>query len=95
MEPQKELMQIFAELNNVTDVKQFCQEIFTARELEDFSLRWQLLKELHRGIPQRTIAANNSISLCKITRGSKILKNKNSITLKLLKKQPESKSDEQ
>ena len=86
MKRQKEFMQIFAELDDIDDVEQFCREIFTIKELEDISLRWQLLKELHQGIPQRTIAANHRISLCKITRGSKILKEKGSITLKLLEK---------
>jgi TrpR family trp operon transcriptional repressor len=90
MKPQNELMQIFAELDNVEDVEQFCKEILSTKELGDLSLRWELLKELHQGIPQRTIAANHGISLCKITRGSKILKDKGSITLKLLdKKSPE------
>ncbi len=95
MKAQKELMQVFAELDDVEDVEQFCREILTAKELDDLYLRWQLLKELHQKIPQRTIAANHGISLCKITRGSKILKDKGSITLKLLKKTLERESDEQ
>jgi len=86
MKSQKELMQVFAELSDVADIEWFCREIFTVKELQDIALRWQLLKELHQGIPQRTIAARHKISLCKITRGSKILKDKGSITLKLLQK---------
>ncbi len=84
MNPQIEIMQIFAELSDIRDVERFCQEIFTVKELDDLTLRWQLLKELHQGISQRTIAANHKISLCKITRGSKILKDKGSVTLRLL-----------
>ncbi len=88
-------MQIFATLTNPEDIDRFCREIFTTKELEDLTLRWQLLKELHRGTPQRAIASRHGISLCKITRGSKILKSKGSITLKLLDKiQQERKSDD-
>jgi len=43
-----------------------------------------LMKDLYRGIPQREIAANHGISLCKITRGSKILKQKGSYCRKIL-----------
>jgi len=48
------------------------------------SLRWRLLSELHNNKTQRAIAKKYHISLCKITRGSKILKKKNSITKQIL-----------
>ncbi|MCK4768643.1 MAG: transcriptional regulator, partial [Desulfobacula sp.] len=51
---------------------------------DDISLRWKLLKDLHNGLTQRKIAEKYGISLCKITRGSKILKNKDSAVLKVL-----------
>jgi TrpR family trp operon transcriptional repressor len=50
------------------------EELFTQREKYDFALRWRLMKELYQGKAQRTIASELGISLCKITRGSKILK---------------------
>lgn len=59
-------------------------EIFTTKELSDVSLRWQLLKELKSGKTQRAIAADHKISLCKITRGSKLLKDEQSIVNTLL-----------
>jgi len=62
----------------------FFREIFTSKELKDLTLRWQLLKELHEGEPQRSIAARHHISLCKITRGSKLLKQDNSMTKRIL-----------
>ncbi len=83
---QKELAELFVKINDLKEMKHFFQEIFTTREIEDFSLRWQLLKELYEGKPQRSIAKYHKISLCKITRGSKILKKKNSIIKKILKK---------
>jgi TrpR family trp operon transcriptional repressor len=62
----------------------FFEEIFTPKELKDLELRWELLKELHAGQTQRSIAARHKISLCKITRGSKVLKKQGSITKRLL-----------
>ena len=39
---------------------------------------------LHKGLPQRDIAEQLGISLCKITRGAKILKQNDSISRKML-----------
>lgn len=60
------------------------REIFTPSEIDTLSLRWQLLKDLHEGKTQRKIAADRKISLCKITRGSKLLKAKDSYLKKVL-----------
>ncbi|MFY9398599.1 MAG: Trp family transcriptional regulator [Desulfomonilia bacterium] len=79
-----ELEKIFADIQDHQEMIEFFQEIFTPRELKDLQLRWELLKELHAGRTQRSIAAQHRISLCKITRGSKILKKPGSITKKLL-----------
>lgn len=79
-----ELINIFSEISDKKKMEKLFQEIFTEKELKDVSLRWELLKELHEGLPQRKIASNHKISLCKITRGSKILKDENSIIKKIL-----------
>lgn len=68
------------------EMKQFLGEILTAAELHDLALRWELMGRLSEGVPQRQIAADLKISLCKITRGSKILKNPDSVTNRYLKK---------
>ena len=62
----------------------FLSEIFTGSELRDLGLRWQLMKMLHKGMAQRKIAAELGVSLCKITRGARILKNKRSVTQRLI-----------
>jgi len=62
----------------------FFREIFTPAERKDLTLRWRLMEMLHRNVSQRTIARKLSVSLCKITRGSRILKQKNSVSRKLL-----------
>ncbi len=84
MKATSELIEIFVDISEKDKMEQLFQEIFTEKELSDIALRWQLLKELHEGQTQRKIASNHKISLCKITRGSKLLKNSNSIIKKIL-----------
>jgi len=79
-----ELIKIFTEISDFKEMKAFIEEILTPKEIEDFALRWKLLQELHEGSTQRSIASKYGISLCKITRGSKILKKDNSTTKKIL-----------
>lgn len=80
----EDLIDIFASTTDKEDMKQLFAEIFTDREQKDFTLRWNLMKDLYKGLPQREIATKHKISLCKITRGSKILKNKKSYLRKIL-----------
>lgn len=84
MNTKDDLAQVLAQIDDLTLMNRFLEEILTPSERKDISLRWQLLKDLHAGKTQRDIAAEYSISLCKITRGSKILKDDNSVTRKLL-----------
>ncbi|RLB92989.1 MAG: transcriptional regulator [Deltaproteobacteria bacterium] len=80
----KELLKIISSINDLDELNRFFNDIFTPAELDDISLRWKLLKDLHKGMTQRKIAEKYGISLCKITRGSKVLKDKNSVVLKVL-----------
>jgi TrpR family transcriptional regulator, trp operon repressor len=76
-----------AALVSITDHEKmglFLEELLTCGELCDVSLRWRLLELLAEGMPQRKIAEELQISLCKITRGSRILKNKKSVARQLL-----------
>lgn len=72
---------------SVTDSEEtevFLSELLTPTELHDLVLRWELLELLEQGVSQRQIAARLGISLCKITRGAKILKQPNSIAARVL-----------
>ena len=83
----KEMSQILSDLKTAGEVEQFLNEILTLSEMETLSKRWRILNLLKDGVSQREIAKDLSVSLCKITRGSKLLKNKNSITAKYLIKE--------
>ena len=80
----REISRILADITSSDDIEKFLYEILTDNERRDLSLRWELMKKLYNGIPQRSIAAELGISLCKITRGSKILKSADSVTGKIL-----------
>lgn len=86
MKTHDELQSIFTEIQDHDEMVSFFNEIFTPKEIKDLELRWELLKELHAGHSQRAIASRHKISLCKITRGSRILKSNGSVTKKLLDK---------
>jgi len=80
----KELIEIFACTNDHSEMEALFQEIFTPSEISTLTLRWQLLKDLYEGKTQRKIAAEHKISLCKITRGSKLLKARGSYLKRVL-----------
>lgn len=55
-------------------IESFFYSLFTPAEADEMAKRWALVKELAEGIPQRRIADDLGLSLCKITRGSRELK---------------------
>jgi Trp operon repressor len=83
-DPGHEIERVFAGIHDEREMIEFFQEIFTQKEISDLTLRWQLLKELYEGNTQRSIAERHRISLCKITRGSKVLKRDSSSTRSIL-----------
>lgn len=71
--------------DDVEVIKKLFSEMFTEPELNDLALRWKLLKMLQNGISQRKIAVELGISLCKITRGAKLLKDRKSVIGSIIK----------
>lgn len=82
----QDLLQTIISIKDMDELQLFFDEILTAGELADLSLRWKLLQDLYSGMTQRKIAEKYGISLCKITRGSKILKRDNSVVYKIFEK---------
>ncbi|HOL32151.1 MAG TPA: Trp family transcriptional regulator [Anaerohalosphaeraceae bacterium] len=87
-EPEKscidDLCSVLCDIRQPEQMRIFLDEILTPAERKDLSLRWQLMKMLQQGFPQRQIAAQLGVSLCKITRGAKILKNNQSVSKQYL-----------
>lgn len=85
MNEDKAFFEILSGIDDQENMEKFLTEILTPKELKDLCLRWRLLRMIEQNVPQRQIASDLGISLCKITRGSKLLKDKNTVTYSLLK----------
>lgn len=83
-EYKKEIAKVFASITEPAEMERFIDEMLTSKEVNDLALRWQLLKGLYEGESQRAIAAKYGMSLCKITRGSKVLKGKGCVARTIL-----------
>ena len=81
----KEISKAINNLKSDSKVYNFLLEILTESEVETLSKRWRIVNMLMQGKSQREISKELKVSLCKVTRGAKILKNKNSVTKKILK----------
>ena len=82
----KEISKTIKFLKTDNEVYQFLNELLTESELNTLSKRWRILKMLDKGIVQREIAKELNVSLCKITRGAKILKNDKTIVKRIFKR---------
>ena len=54
----------------------FLIDLLTPREYNDITVRWQIVKRLYKGAPQREIAKDLGVSVATITRGSRELLDK-------------------
>lgn len=71
-------------LRTEKEVEIFFKQLLTDSEIETLSKRWRILEMLISGNTQREIAKELQVSLCKVTRGAKILKDKDSVLAKYL-----------
>ena len=81
-----ELAQVLSRVKESALIEDFLRCLLTPAEIADISGRWALVKALQQNIPQREIAKDLGVSLCKITRGSRELKKQNSAFIRMLKK---------
>lgn len=82
----EELCSLLAESGDKDFIYDFFNCLFTPSEMTDFAKRWQLVKDLDNGVTQREIEKKYNMSICKITRGSKMLKQNGSAFRKMLDK---------
>jgi TrpR family trp operon transcriptional repressor len=66
-------------------IEAFLRCLLTPAETADIAARWALVKALDQKTPQREIAKELGLSLCKITRGSRELKKPGSAFEKMLR----------
>ncbi|PJE76743.1 transcriptional regulator [Candidatus Uhrbacteria bacterium CG10_big_fil_rev_8_21_14_0_10_48_16] len=51
------------------------EDLLTPEELTAMAQRWQIIKELYRGTPQREISQTLGVGVATVTRGSRMLRN--------------------
>ena len=80
-----ELARTLSKVKDSALIEDFLYCLLTQAEIADIAGRWALVKALEQKKPQREIAKDLGISLCKITRGSRELKKNNSGFIRILK----------
>ena len=80
----KEISTVLSKIKSDVLIHGFLKSILTKNEIKNISLRWELVKLLEKGVSQRKIVKELNISLCKITRGSKELKKRDSALKKIV-----------
>lgn len=86
-----DIARVLAGLRDAKTVEHLLRELLTEREADRLSLRWDIVRCLSEGKSQRTIARQLGVSLCKITRGARELKQRESV-LKRVFERPSSPS---
>jgi TrpR family trp operon transcriptional repressor len=81
----KKISKLVKNLHNDAEIEAFFKELLTESEIKTLSKRWRILEMLNNGLTQREIAKDLQVSLCKITRGAKLLKDNKSILAKYFK----------
>ena len=80
----REVASVVAGLRDPELVEGFLVSILTPREISEVARRWELVKLLDQGMSQRAVARLLGMSLCKITRGARELKKRNSAFKRVL-----------
>lgn len=70
----REFAEILAKMQDKNDIETFLRDILTPAELDEISRRWQIVKMLNDGLPQRKIAKKLAVSIGTVSRGSRELK---------------------
>lgn len=78
----EEITNFILKLNSKEEAQAFLKEMLSEAEMSALSKRWRILSMLVEGRTQRDIVKELKVSLCKVTRGSKLLKDKNSVITK-------------
>lgn len=65
---QKQLFAAFLKLKTEEEMANFCRDLMTEAEIEEFSSRFEVAKELYKGQSQRKVSAGTGVSIATVTR---------------------------
>ena len=86
IQSKKELLQIILGIKNQVDLEAFFVDLLTTKEFYELALRWQIVKELSQGTPQRIVAKKLGVGIATVTRGARELSDPKGAFRKQLKK---------
>lgn len=67
-EKAESLFNAFLKLQTIDEVANFCRDLMTEGEIEEFASRWEVAQELSKGKSQRKVAESTGVSIATITR---------------------------
>lgn len=70
----EDLFNAILKLKNVDEVANFMRDLLTEQEIESFSSRWEVAKELDKGKSQRKVSEETGVALSTVTRVNLYLK---------------------
>ena len=70
----QELTAILCSISDQERMANLLQAFLTPQELEDLVLRWEIIKLLNTGLPQREIAKKLGVAIGTVSRGARELK---------------------
>jgi len=89
----KELALLFASIDDAEQMGKLLQDFLTPQELEDLTLRWEIIKLLDTGMPQREIAQKLGVAIGTVSRGARELKYGHNGFAQVLKQMGEARDD--
>ena len=69
-----ELANVLTSIKDAEQMGKLLQDFLTPQELEDLILRWEIIKLLNTGMPQREIAKQLGVAIGTVSRGARELK---------------------
>src|SRR3989338_5921273 len=81
-----DLYELLSSMENPSEAKNLCADLFTPAEIDSFAERWQEIQLLAKKLPQREVAKKLGISISKVTRGSRMLQHGSGAFQHFLKK---------
>lgn len=82
----QELVKVFSKVGDAETMGLFLKDILTPNEFEALALRWQIVKKLDKGESHRGVVDDLGLGMSTVTRGSRMLRNKNGGFNLILKK---------
>ncbi len=70
----KKLFNAFLSLKTEDEVANFCRDLMTESEIEEFAARFEVAQELYAGKTQRTVSKETGVSIATVTRVNQWLK---------------------